>query len=347
MPTMECRQISKNNNCFDAIRYFLAILITVAHYCVLSDTHLTSDFNIIENRVSIFFIISGFFSFMMYDKKPNPWHFAYKRLKRLVPAYWLTILLSVLLLSFISSEDAGCFWTNRQVYKYLSANLTFANFIEPALPGVFENNKMSAVNGSLWTMKVEIMLLITVPFAYAAFSRWGKKRCLLAIFVFSTFYRLVLNHLYSSTGEEIYNILSRQMVGQLVYFYSGAGTYLYKDFLISNTKILLPVTLAAYLFQTKVELLYHISPICLAIIVIIFAFRFKYLYFLCRLPNISYSMYLVHFPIIQTFVWLGLNKDYPIATLLLSLLATIIAAYIMWLIAEKPFMKRNAAKRGN
>jgi peptidoglycan/LPS O-acetylase OafA/YrhL len=58
-------------------------------------------------------------------------------------------------------------------------------------------------------------------------------------------------------------------------------------------------------------------------------------------------MYLVHFPIIQTFVWLGLNKDYPIATLLLSLLATIIAAYIMWFIAEKPFMKRNAAKRGN
>lgn len=347
MPAIERQQISKNNNCFDAIRYILAILITVAHYCVLSDTHLTGDFNIIENRVSIFFIISGFFSCMMYCRMPNPWHFAYKRLKRLVPAYWLTILLSVFLLSFISSEDAGSFWTNRQVYKYLCANMAFANFIEPALPGVFENNQMSAVNGSLWTMKVEIMLLITVPFAYAAFNRWGKKRCLLVIFVFSTFYRLVLNYLYNSTGEEMYNILSRQMVGQLVYFYSGVGTYLYRDYLISNRKIILPAALAAYLLHTKIELLYHISPICLAIIVIICAFRFKYFYFVSRLPNISYSMYLVHFPIIQTFVWLGFNKEYPIATLLLSLLCTIIAAYILWFIAEKPFMTRSVAKHWN
>lgn len=341
---MEYRQISKNNNCFDAIRYLLAILITVAHYCVLSDTHLTGDFNLIENRVSIFFIISGFFSYMMYCKTPNPWHFAYKRLKRLVPAYWLTILLSVLLLSFISSEDVEGFWTNRQVYSYLAANMSFANFIEPALPGVFDNNQMSAVNGSLWTMKVEIMLLITVPFAYAAFNRWGKKRCLLIIFVLSTFYRLLLNYLYSSTDEEIYNILSRQMVGQLVYFYSGVCTYIYRDYLISNTKILLPLSLVAYLLQTKVSLLYHLSPICLAIIVIICAFQFKYLYFVGRLPNISYSMYLVHFPIIQTFVWLGFNKEYPIATLLLCLLATVIAAYILWYIAEKPFMKQSVTK---
>ena len=220
MPTMECRQISKNNNCFDAIRYLLAILIIVAHYCVLSDTHLTGDFNLIENRVSIFFIISGFFSYMMYCKTPNPWHFAYKRLKRLVPAYWLTILLSVLLLSFISSEDVEGFWTNRQVYKYLSANLTFANFIEPALPGVFENNKMSAVNGSLWTMKVEIMFYVSVPIVYWLINRFGKNRVLIVIVALSILYDIGTAELYNHTGNPIYARLNHQVFGMFAYFYT-------------------------------------------------------------------------------------------------------------------------------
>lgn len=339
---MEYRHIEKTGNCFDAIRYILAILITIAHYCVLSETHLIDDFNIIENRVSIFFIISGFFSFMMYCKTPAPWHFTKKRLKRLVPAYWATILLSVCLLSFISNMDMTDFWSSKQIYSYLMANMSFANFIEPGLPGVFENNHMSAVNGSLWTMKVEIMLLATVPFAHAAFKKWGQKKCLVSIFVLSTLYRMTMNHLYESTQNEIYNILSRQMAGQLVYFYSGACAYLYKDAILSKMKILLPVSIVGYLFHTRTEVLYLLSPINLAIIVICVAFRLKYLNFASRFPNISYSMYLVHFPIIQTYIHFGIHKEYPIGTLALSLLSTIMAAYIMWYIAERPFMKKRA-----
>lgn len=77
----------KNCNCFDAIRYILALLITTAHYCVLFGTHLLNKFDVISNRVSIFFIISRFFSFMMYERMPNPKHFAIKRIKRLILPY--------------------------------------------------------------------------------------------------------------------------------------------------------------------------------------------------------------------------------------------------------------------
>lgn len=336
---MEYIRIDKDNNCFDAVRYILAFLITIAHYCVLSENHLTGEFNFIENRVSVFFIISGFFSFMMYCRRPEPWTFAVKRLKRLAPAYWLIVLVSVCLLSFLSDMDTYEFWTNKRVYSYLLANLSFANFIEPGLPGVFENNHLAAVNGSLWTMKVEVMLLFTVPVAYAAFKKWGQRKCLIAIFVLSTLYRLMMNHLYISTQEEIYNILSRQMAGQLVYFYSGACCYLYKDYIFNKLKVILPVSIIGYILHTRAELLNMLAPISLAIIVIVFALRFRYLNFVSRLPNISYSMYLVHFPVIQTYIHFGFHKDYPIGTLVLCLLSTILLAYLMWNIAERPFMK--------
>ena len=161
----------KKCNCFDATRYILALLITTAHYSVLSGTHLLNNFDVISNRVSIFFIISGFFSFMMYQRMPNPKHFAIKRTKRLIPAYWLTIILSVVLLSFSSNMGLSEFWVNGQTYSYLISNLAFANFLQPSLPGVFESNPMTAVNGALWTMKVELMLLITVPIAYKTMEK--------------------------------------------------------------------------------------------------------------------------------------------------------------------------------
>lgn len=332
----------KNCNCFDAIRYILALLITTAHYSVLSGTHLLNNFDVISNRVSIFFIISGFFSFMMYQRIPEPKHFAIKRTKRLIPAYWLTIILSVALLSFSSNMGLSEFWVNDQTYSYLISNLAFANFLHPSLPGVFESNPMTAVNGALWTMKVELMLLITVPIAYKTMEKIGRAKTLILIFLISTIYRISVNWLYNSTGDEIYNIMYRQMGGQLIYFYSGAATYIYREYIMSRTRIIIPFAIMIYILHSRYAFLELAAPACMALIVITFAIKFKYLYWVGRLPNISYSMYLVHFPIIQTFIHFGLHKDYPIGTLILSLLSTIVIAYLMWYMAERPFIKKRA-----
>lgn len=44
-----------------------------------------------------------------------------------------------------------------EVFKYVAANLVFLNFTHPNLPGLFESNSLQAINGALWTLKIEVM----------------------------------------------------------------------------------------------------------------------------------------------------------------------------------------------
>ena len=83
--------------------------------------------------------------------------------RRILPPYWATVVLFAILLGFCSASPD--YFLSGQFWKYLIANLCFVNFVEPALPGVFDGMEVTAVNGSLWTMKVEWMLYLSMPFA--------------------------------------------------------------------------------------------------------------------------------------------------------------------------------------
>lgn len=60
--------------------------------------------------------------------------------------------------SLTLSEYFGKDWL-----RYLLSNLAFSNFMQPTLPGVFEGNHIDVVNGSLWTIKIELMCYIALP----------------------------------------------------------------------------------------------------------------------------------------------------------------------------------------
>lgn len=83
-----------------------------------------------------------------------------------MPAYSLTILLCALIGLFLTSLSCREYLTSSSLYTYLICNLLTFNFLSPDLPGVFDTNPLQAMNGSLWTIKVEFMLYIIIPIIY-------------------------------------------------------------------------------------------------------------------------------------------------------------------------------------
>lgn len=71
-------------------------------------------------------------------------------------------MLCALSLWTVSSLGIGEYFS-RTWLKYVGFNLAFLNFVQQSLPGVFEGHKFDAVNGALWTLKIEVMFYAVVP----------------------------------------------------------------------------------------------------------------------------------------------------------------------------------------
>ncbi|KAB4883540.1 acyltransferase, partial [Bacteroides thetaiotaomicron] len=87
-------------------------------------------------------------------------------------------------------------------------------------------------------------------------------------------------------------------------------------------------------------ILFYLEPIATSIIIIGFAYNFKYLNFIRKYDNITYGIYLYHFPIIQIIIQFNIAKEYPLIAFLLSLIITIITAILSWKYLEKPIINK-------
>lgn len=326
----------KETNNFDFIRFFLAYSVMFNHFSTLTQT---DPFWFVSGgfRVKGFFIISGFLVMFSFLRSPDVYIFFRKRIQRIMPAYTLTILLCLLLglcLTTLSYQD---FLTSRQTYTYLLANLSTLNFLSPDLPGVFEHNFMHTMNGSLWTIKVELMLYMTVPFIYVLLKKYNKLICLLSIYILSFIYSTTCNYLDDITHNAIYEFLKRQFPGQIMYFYSGIIILEYFTLFHKYMKYIFPISIILFACR-NIGFISIFEPISLASIIISVAYGFKWLHVFNRMGNFSYGIFLLHFPIIQTFIHFGLDKYSFILTLTLT---TIICTYLgklSWKYIEKPYL---------
>lgn len=337
-------QMPKNN--FDFLRFLLAFIVVLAHITELSqhpdylgikplfDSHLS---------VTGFFIISGFLISASYVKNQHLTSYFIKRVKRLLPAYLTIILVGTILLCPLSSLSFIGYFTSPLLYKYLLSNLTFMNFIQPCLPGVFENNVLCAVNGALWTIKVEVSFYIVLPILlFYLLSAKQKWKGLVGLYLFGLVYQYGLGYAsqHNAEHEKILSTLQHQLPGFFTYFSAGIGLYLYFDTFIKwkNKLILiaLPVFVIEYYLHTEILL-----PLALGIILMYIAFSFPKLNNWGKYGDISYGIYIYHFPLIQTFVSLGFFQKYnPFALMGVIIALVLLLAFLSWNVLEKRFLKR-------
>jgi len=224
--------------------------------------------------------------------------------------------------------------------KYVAANLVFLNFLQPTLPGVFEANHLAAVNGALWTLKIEVMFYVSVPVLAYAFRKAPRLPAMALIYGASVAYFGLLTAAAERTGSGLYHELARQLPGQLSYFMSGAFLYYYLPFFERNKVYLLMAAGAALAIDRFVPMP-ALEPFALAAVVVFFGL-FPYVGNFGKYGDFSYGAYILHFPIIQLFVQADWFSDSPGLFLAAVVVAVAAGAVLMWHGVEKRFLFRGS-----
>ena len=337
---VESARLEKNN--FDLLRLLLALIVCLVHAYELSGFQqlkwITATFSS-SVAVKAFFVVSGFLIFMSYERSPSPFSYARKRLRRIYPAYFAVIIGCAFGLLAISSASSSDYFSLAWG-KYVLANLAFMNFLQPTLPGVFDGNRLSAVNGALWTLKIEVMFYLSVPLFVFLFRRYSRLAVLLLAYGMSVAYTSLAALLAARTGSGIYTELGRQLPGQLAYFMAGAFLYYFLS-LFERRRVYFLLPAASVLVIHAVYPLPLLEPFALAVVVVFFGIFF-YLGNFGKYGDFSYGFYILHFPIIQLFLYLGWFRESPWLYLLAVIFATLIGAIGLWHAVEKRFLFRSS-----
>lgn len=343
-----CRPVYYPN--MDLIRYVLAFGVVVAHFNLLTD-HSVGYFISSSDCVGAFFALSGFLVYPSFEKVPDLRKYCADRAFRILPPYFTIVFLCAAALVFASNLTPAEYFSSSGFWKYLAANLSFLNWIHPSLPGVFQGDSyvVDAVNGSLWTMKVEWCLYLSVPIVVWGIRRFrlNRYKTVVAIIALSIIYRLGFAYLYETTGSEMLRILSRQFFGQLSYFYVGVLIYFCRGRFSANLLWMFCLGLTLYLLTPSIPYGHIIiSPVAVSVSVLALSLTTRTPAILRHRHNVSYEIYLFHFPIEQLLIFAGLNTLPVWASLTLVTAATVVLALFCHFTVGLPFLRLKRKLRG-
>lgn len=336
-----------NRNNLDWLRLIFALIVTLDHGHGLTNVSAFPNFSqLIPGHFAVkpFFVISGLLVYRSYINSSSIASYFEKRLRRIYPAYFAIVVLAAISLWPLSTLPFSQYF-GVGFWKYIGANLLFLNFLAPTLPGVFTSNINTAVNGSLWTLKTGVAFYLSVPVIHYVSGRLGTRKTMAAIFCFSCLWKygfawLAYTHsaraMFALEPRNLYSQLEAQFPGQLLYFIAGILLFLYFDELKLHFRMISSITvglfLVDYFFMGGYLDVFWISGL-------VFVFGF-WCYFgnSIKFGDLSYGVYLVHWPILQVMVAIGLTSLNPAIFVMASLLLTFVVSLLMWNLVEKRFL---------
>ncbi|MCF8057547.1 MAG: acyltransferase [Desulfocapsa sp.] len=334
----------KNN--FDLLRLLLALNVFLCHLGEVSWVKTFFPLNRIFNStlaVDCFFVVSGFLIFRSFDRSSSTLSYLDKRVRRIYPAYVTAVLMGAFLLPWLTGLATDLYFSHDWL-RYLFSNLIFLNFLQPTLPEMFVANNMQVINAPLWTIKVEVMFYLSVPLIFLLLKRGKKWLSLFLLYSASIAYSLYFLHLYQGSGQEIYLSLEKQLPGQLAFFLGGGAISLYYAFFSRHAwKFIL---LALLILTVRVEPVFSaLFPLGLSILVLSFALLLPYLGNWGKFGDLSYGVYIYHFPILQLFTHFKLFDGHPWSTLIVLLFTILFTAFCSYHLIERPFLHKSSHYR--
>ena len=181
----------RSNN-LDAIRLLAASAVVLGHSFVLVGEAPYGAFghSVSTLAVLVFFSLSGYLIARSWMNDPHPAHFAFRRARRILPALAGVVLFCAFVLGpALSPMPLREYLTHPQTIRYLGNAFFYVSY---SLPYVFADNPFPhAVNGSLWTLPVEVSMYALTPLWVLLGRWWPALLICLAVLIGLTVYALV------------------------------------------------------------------------------------------------------------------------------------------------------------
>lgn len=328
-------------NGFTFIRILAALAVICSHGYDAAGIH--GDFltplgiyPISKFGVDTFFAISGYLVTQSLLRNPSIPNYFASRCLRIFPGLIVALLSTIVAASFF--YEGTNYFTSAGTWDYLG-NINLFSLVQ-MIPGTFGGNHTQVINGSLWTLPLELSCYIAL--ACIVWSGALNIR-LLTISIIT----LILLHFWGGIPRElfIFNMSALFLNNLSILFFMGS--------LIALIGKKLPVspwlTLAAFLIIVwayyvsgtvwKFNAAFHLT--LLPYVVITFAMQTKRLHFLNKY-DISYGLYIYGFVVQQCFESYfrqhGIQAT-PWTFFVAVSTTTAIIAFLSWRLIEKPALK--------
>tara|TARA_R110000772_G_scaffold40132_13_gene93998 strand:- start:5249 stop:6325 length:1077 start_codon:yes stop_codon:yes gene_type:complete len=335
----------KQNN-FDLIRLLAATQVVIIHGVEhlgfrLPFHEITLKVMEAFPGVPIFFLVSGFLITSSYQRSPALRDFFKNRVLRIFPALWLCFGFSLLLV-FFSGYAIGNDIAPQEFLFWAFTQLSFLQFYNPEFLRGFG---VGAMNGSLWTIPVEMQFYILTPIMMFIFTR--KSKIFFVILAIS----VALNFTHTRVIPDIeglpqyVKILGVSFLPWIYMFMLGALCNIYWDkispFLVGKFKIWMLSYGVIILISHFVDIGARNNVILLPWVLVIGGLVLSATFTkpaladsLLNRNDISYGVYIYHMPVFNYFIERQLFAESNWAWL--AIIFVFIVSYLSWRLVERP-----------
>jgi len=338
----------KDNN-FNLLRFVAAFLVLYSHSYALSlGTGLAEPLRKYISMtpgtmaVDIFFITSGFLVTRSLFFRGSIVDFVAARILRIYPALIVAVMVTTVVVGlYFSASHFWMFMKDEQTIKYLVSNCLGATGRALYLPGAFlENPYKMAVNGSLWTLPVEIKmygslaaLWVVALVVFKDFKNYFKWIVLLVPPVAAVL------HIYFDG----YGFKEGSGARLLYLFYAGCACYVLRNKIKMNMFVFFALccVVIASLFAGK-TVFFWVYMLAIPYVVMYVAYvPAGVVRVYNRCGDYSYGIYIYAFPV-QQMVAATMSPLAPMEMFAYSATITFMLAYFSWNLIEKRALKLKA-----
>ena len=301
--------------------------------------------------VDVFFVISGYLisSLIIEDienKKFNISDFYHRRLRRLLPALFVVMFISLPFAWFLMSPSQMKDFSQ----SLIAVSLFGSNFLFWKEHGYFQLDAKEKPFLHTWSLGVEEQFYFIFPLLILVIWRFGKNNIFWLI-VFVAFLSLMLSQWGPSVQStanfyllptRLWEILS----GSIVAFIINKKGIKSNNYLAALGLVAIMYSSIIYTEKIQYPSFYTLLPVTGTMAILIFADKKTYIAkclsydFFVKIGLVSYSAYLWHQPIFA-FAKIYFEKNLSIIIIILLIIITIIFAFLSWRFIEKPFRKLN------